>query len=237
LHTIVNRHHHVRAHFGLVTSALLLIGLFAGTAHAQQPSAQLIVDALKAAGVQVGEPSGIHPDSGAPALCDGLQFELQQLGADAYGYAYACAALPDQRKVAAFWLRARFRVTQSGVYVLALPKTLALRAARPYQNAFVRAAKPLQPKAVAQVTRVPKSVVQVEATAVPPPAAAVAASTGAGVAPVDAWNCPASHPFKGNRNSMIYHPPNGRYYAKTKPEECFATANDAVAAGYRAPKR
>jgi hypothetical protein len=57
------------------------------------------------------------------------------------------------------------------------------------------------------------------------------------VAPADEWNCPASHPFKGNRNSMIYHPPGGRYYNKTKPEECFASADDAVNAGYRAPKR
>ncbi len=74
-------------------------------------------------------------------------------------------------------------------------------------------------------------------TAAPPPAPPSPAQGAASVAPVDAWNCPASHPFKGNRDSMIYHPPGGRYYNKTKPEECFASAADAVNAGYRAPKR
>jgi hypothetical protein len=73
----------------------------------------------------------------------------------------------------------------------------------------------------------------------PPPSPAQGAErrSAVSVAPADEWNCPASHPFKGNRNSMIYHPPGGRSYNKTTPEECFASAEDAVAAGYRAPKR
>lgn len=53
------------------------------------------------------------------------------------------------------------------------------------------------------------------------------------VPPVSAYDCPASHPIKGNANSMIYHVPGGRYYGVTKPEECFATESAAVAAGYR----
>ncbi|WP_426309287.1 hypothetical protein [Cellulosimicrobium sp. E-16] len=54
--------------------------------------------------------------------------------------------------------------------------------------------------------------------------------------PVSTWNCPSWAPIKGNRNSMIYHVPGGRYYAATKPEECFTTAAAARAAGYRASK-
>jgi len=51
--------------------------------------------------------------------------------------------------------------------------------------------------------------------------------------------CPASHPIKGNRGSMgamIYHVPGGRNYERTKPEACFATVEEAEAAGYRAPR-
>lgn len=56
--------------------------------------------------------------------------------------------------------------------------------------------------------------------------------------PVDGV-CPASHPIKGNRGSMgslIYHVPGGRNYERTKPEACFATIEEAEAAGYRAPR-
>lgn len=68
--------------------------------------------------------------------------------------------------------------------------------------------------------------------------APTAPATGSGSAtPVDALNCPATHPIKGNRNSMIYHKPGQQAYAKTRPEACFATDADAVAAGYRAAKR
>lgn len=56
--------------------------------------------------------------------------------------------------------------------------------------------------------------------------------------PVDGV-CPASHPIKGNRGSMgamIYHVPGGRNYDRTKPEACFASIEEAEAAGYRAPR-
>ncbi len=59
---------------------------------------------------------------------------------------------------------------------------------------------------------------------------------GGSVPPISSYNCPSSHPIKGNANSMIYHLPSGRYYGVTKPEECFATESAAVAAGYRASK-
>lgn len=52
-------------------------------------------------------------------------------------------------------------------------------------------------------------------------------------------NCPSAYPIKGNQTTRhttdwIYHVPGGSYYAKTDPEECFATATAAVVWGYRA---
>jgi hypothetical protein len=45
--------------------------------------------------------------------------------------------------------------------------------------------------------------------------------------------------IKGNPNTMIYHPPDGAYYATTRNRDvvCFDTADAAEAAGYRAAKR
>ncbi len=51
--------------------------------------------------------------------------------------------------------------------------------------------------------------------------------------PISEDNCPASAPIKGNQ-SGLYHVPEGSYYDVTNPEECFATAGDAEAAGYEA---
>lgn len=78
-----------------------------------------------------------------------------------------------------------------------------------------------------------------EETATPTPAAAPAPAPPAasGRAAPQGKNCPASHPIKGNASSMIYHMPGGAYYNRTIPEDCFATAADAVAAGYRASQR
>jgi hypothetical protein len=49
--------------------------------------------------------------------------------------------------------------------------------------------------------------------------------------------CPATHPLKGNRSSMIYHRPGAEFYEQTRPEDCFASPADAEAAGYRASQR
>jgi hypothetical protein len=63
-------------------------------------------------------------------------------------------------------------------------------------------------------------------------------ATGAsGRAAPSGMSCPASHPIKGNRTSMIYHPPGGEFYEQTRPEDCFAAPADAEAAGYRASLR
>lgn len=50
-------------------------------------------------------------------------------------------------------------------------------------------------------------------------------------------HCPPGYPVKGNANSKIYHLPEMASYAATKAEFCFATEDDAVGAGYRAPRR
>ncbi len=61
--------------------------------------------------------------------------------------------------------------------------------------------------------------------------------SGEGI-PADGVNCPATHPVKGNIGSeKVYHSPTGAYYKRTTPEECFASAADAAAAGYRASSR
>ena len=65
------------------------------------------------------------------------------------------------------------------------------------------------------------------------------------VPPLDKDTCPDTHPIKGNKAGRqanrpvdpIYHVPGSRWYAVTDPEECFATVEDAEAAGYWAPLR
>ncbi len=54
-------------------------------------------------------------------------------------------------------------------------------------------------------------------------------------APSDSGACPDGFPIKGNASSLIYHAPGTRFFEATEPEICFATAEDAEAAGYRAP--
>jgi len=54
--------------------------------------------------------------------------------------------------------------------------------------------------------------------------------------------CPDGYPVKGNQGSRsttdwIYHVPGDNSYSVTVPEECFVTAADAEAAGYRPARR
>lgn len=61
-----------------------------------------------------------------------------------------------------------------------------------------------------------------------------------GVPPVSRNECPGDAPIKGNDSSsgeLIYHEPEGQFYDVTNPEECFASAAEAEAAGYRASQR
>ena len=66
--------------------------------------------------------------------------------------------------------------------------------------------------------------------------ATVQPSGGGAVAPISEDDCPQNAPIKGNQ-SGLYHVPGGAYYDVTNPEECFATAADAEAAGYEASSR
>lgn len=77
------------------------------------------------------------------------------------------------------------------------------------------------------------------ATAVPVPTATTGASLPASVKPASIDTCPQTHPIKGNRGDKdwIYHLPTDSSYKVTHPEECFATEQAAVAAGYRAVKK
>jgi len=57
------------------------------------------------------------------------------------------------------------------------------------------------------------------------------------IAGTGAADCPEGYVVKGNASSRIYHVPGGNSYGRTMPEICFATAEDAEAAGFRAAKR
>jgi hypothetical protein len=59
--------------------------------------------------------------------------------------------------------------------------------------------------------------------------------SGRWVAPVDG-QCPDGYPVKANHNSGIFHLPGGRSYERTVPERCYATADEALADGYRQAK-
>jgi len=52
------------------------------------------------------------------------------------------------------------------------------------------------------------------------------------VLPDDEGNGPDSHPIKGNADSMLFHTAGSRYYAVTKAEVWFDTAENAEAAGF-----
>jgi hypothetical protein len=69
------------------------------------------------------------------------------------------------------------------------------------------------------------------------PDARLGLTPDSGRAAPSGMTCPASNPIKGNRASMIYHPPGGAFYDATRPEECFASPADAEAAGYRRSAR
>lgn len=63
-----------------------------------------------------------------------------------------------------------------------------------------------------------------------------------GVRPISPWQCPRSHPIKGNFTTYsgercIYHLPGGAFYEKTKPERCYADEAEARADGCRRSKR
>lgn len=60
-------------------------------------------------------------------------------------------------------------------------------------------------------------------------------STADWVAPIGG-QCPDGYPIKANDSSRIFHVPGGRFYDRTVPERCYATAEVAERDGYRRAK-
>ena len=56
------------------------------------------------------------------------------------------------------------------------------------------------------------------------------------VAADDEGACPLTHPVKAKESSGIYHVEDGRMYARTKADRCYATTDAAEHDGYRRSK-
>jgi hypothetical protein len=56
------------------------------------------------------------------------------------------------------------------------------------------------------------------------------------VAP-DGMICPETHPIKAKLSSQLFHLPGMFAYARTTPDRCYATAEEAIADGLRSAKR
>ncbi len=107
--------------------------------------------------------------------------------------------------------------------VMTTPALPAVKPAVPMTTPALPAAKPAVPMTT-------------PALPVAKPAATSTSALGAGVAANPDGSCPETAPVKISK-SKIYHVPEGRNYAKTKAQKCFADAEAAEQAGYRAPKK
>ncbi len=81
----------------------------------------------------------------------------------------------------------------------------------------------------------PSTPTQTSTSTPPPSEARVATAAARWVAPSDG-ECPAGYPIKVNEDSGIFHVPGGRFYARTAAGRCYASADDAIADGYRPAK-
>jgi len=75
-----------------------------------------------------------------------------------------------------------------------------------------------------------------ETTPAPEPEEAGITVPAGAVAGTGELDCVEGYPIKGNASSKIYHVAGQSSYERTIPELCFATEEDAIAAGYRASK-
>lgn len=66
-------------------------------------------------------------------------------------------------------------------------------------------------------------------------ATVVGSGPGGSVRGDETGSCPADFPIKGNSSSKVYHVPGIPSHQGTKAEWCFATEEQAQAAGYRPP--
>ena len=76
----------------------------------------------------------------------------------------------------------------------------------------------------------------------PPLAAVPTTATDDPTGPSPAWvdgsdgEAPAGYPVKLKLSSGIFHVPGGRFYERTNPDRWYATAEAAIADGYRQSK-
>jgi hypothetical protein len=62
------------------------------------------------------------------------------------------------------------------------------------------------------------------------------AATSTWVTATDDGTAPEGYPIKAKESSGIFHLPGGRFYDRTNPDRWYATAEAAVADGYRQSK-
>ena len=169
-----------------------------------------------------------------------LTLERDKSNVDRYGRLLRYAYLPDGRmvneelvKVGAAFAKRYKPDTKYAVQLDAVMKTAQTAGLGLWGNCTVKNLSTL-PKAPAP----PAAISPTEPTAMPAaPALETLGTFPHAVAALDAYNCPPTHPIKGNESSMIYHRPGQQAYNKTKPEACYAAESDAVADGFRAAKR
>ena len=86
--------------------------------------------------------------------------------------------------------------------------------------------------AVAAVSAPADTVETSEATETTDTAAVTEGEWAGSAAPLEDGSAPAGYDIKGNRDSMKYHEPDGRWFDATIAEVWFRTAADAEAAGF-----
>jgi large subunit ribosomal protein L22 len=93
--------------------------------------------------------------------------------------------------------------------------------------------EPIEDEATGEVEPVEASAV--EASAVDETSGFAPGEWDGSVVADDDGNGPDTHPIKGNKDSMLYHTPDSRYYKITKAEVWFDTEEHAEAAGFGKP--
>lgn len=127
--------------------------------------------------------------------------------------------------------------SQKGLLIIAVVMSMggfgAVWAAQPGSAVEVSPPPPVPP-----VAPIPKPAPSMPAQVIPAvtPAPVAATVSTEGVASNPDGSCPSSAPVKVSK-AKIYHVPEERNYAKTKARHCFASAEAAKQAGYRAPKK
>ncbi len=133
------------------------------------------------------------------------------------------------------WLRDR-RATPSGAPAEWPP--LEPDTAAPASPAGVAAARsaPAEPAPPSEPVPADAAPEPAAATADEPTAPSRSPGSPPWVEPADDGSCPDGYPVKAKTGSGIFHLPGGRFYDRTKPDRCYASAAAAEADGYRRSK-